>query len=233
MTEPGRPQRLPAPILIEAYHPAWPSIAARLAAGITEACGGAVLRVEHIGSTSVPGLAAKPVIDLMPVLARFEGGERCVAPMQARGYEYRGEYGILGRHYFRGQDATTGLQIHVHMLVEGSRECRNHLLFRDYLRAHPHEAEAYAALKHSLALQHRDNRERYTDAKAPWVQAALERAAVYAPTPNPPPSRGRVGGGGIQVARTHEKHGVSRPSALLRAQDERVVVDSRPVRPWR
>lgn len=170
----------PAPVGIDDHDPAWPSIAARLASAIAEACRGALLRVEHIGSTSVPGLAAKPVIDLMPVLRHFEDGERCVQPMLALGYDYRGEYGIPGRHYFTGRDVQSGLRVHVHMLVEGSPEYRNHLLFRDYLRAHPHEASAYAGVKREMARRYRDDRPAYTDGKAGWVEAAIERARGWA-----------------------------------------------------
>lgn len=179
----------PPTIEISEYDPAWPQIAARLAEAISTACADAVQRVEHIGSTSVPGLGAKPVIDLMPVLASFEDGARCVAPMEQLGYEYRGEYGIPGRHYFPGHDEESGLRVHVHMLVDGSEEYRNHLLFRDYLREHPAEAAAYEAMKRTMAEEHAGDRQAYTDAKTPWITACLERARVWRSSGATAPSR--------------------------------------------
>ncbi len=180
MATPERPLSNPQPVEIVEHAPGWAGIAARLLSAIQSACAGVLLRVEHIGSTSVSGLAAKPVIDLMPVLAAFEDGARCVGPMEALGYDYRGEYGIPGRHYFSGWDAETGLRVHVHMLVEGSEPWRNHLLFRDFLRAHPSEAAAYAQVKRATAERHRNDREAYTDGKAWWVEGALERARAWA-----------------------------------------------------
>jgi GrpB-like predicted nucleotidyltransferase (UPF0157 family) len=92
------------PIVLCEPDPDWPRHAAAEGATIMAACAPCIALVEHIGSTAVPGLAAKPVIDLMPALACFEDGQRCVEPMQRLGYEYRGEYGIAGRHFFvRGE----------------------------------------------------------------------------------------------------------------------------------
>jgi GrpB-like predicted nucleotidyltransferase (UPF0157 family) len=160
------------------YDPEWPSAAARVAEAIARACAPHVRAVEHIGSTSVPGLGAKPIIDVMPVLGRFEDGHACVAPMEGIGYQYRGEYGIPGRHYFVRGDGGAGT-VHAHFLVEGSPEWRNHLLFRDYLRAHPSEAAAYERVKREMAERYRDRRDLYPEAKAPFVEGVLERAATW------------------------------------------------------
>ena len=170
---------MPAPVVIVDYDPHWPARFESARRTIVQATGPLVTAIEHIGSTAVPGLAAKPIIDLMPGIRRLEDGLACVAPLEALGYEYRGENGIPGRHYFNHYDKGgvqgTGIQ-HVHMVVAGSELWANHILFRDYLRAYPHEAERYSRLKRSLAERFRDNRERYTDAKTGFVADALERA---------------------------------------------------------
>jgi GrpB-like predicted nucleotidyltransferase (UPF0157 family) len=167
------------PVVIQDYDPAWPEVAARLGHAIDSACGDAVLRVEHIGSTSVPGLAAKPIIDLMPVLARFDDGRACVDPMTALGYDYRGEYGIPGRHYFTGHDAQSNLAVHVHMLVQRSQEYRKHLLFRDYLRTHPATARAYEDMKREMAARYGDDRDAYTESKTDFVLETVARAEAW------------------------------------------------------
>jgi GrpB-like predicted nucleotidyltransferase (UPF0157 family) len=157
------------------YDPRWPEIFAYEAARIRAACPGVFARIEHIGSTSVPGLCAKPILDIMPGAASFEDGLRAVAPLVKIGYVYFGENGITGRHYY---DLTVGgrVVVHVHVFALGSPDWERHLLFRDYLRAHPKTAAEYAALKRGLAARHRDERAAYTDAKSGFINAVVEQA---------------------------------------------------------
>ncbi len=104
--------------------------------------------VEHIGSTAVPGLVAKPILDLLAGLQPLDVAPG-VAAMEALGYEYLGEYGIPGREFFRkGGDARTH---HVHAVELGGPQWVRHVAFRDYLRAHPDEAARYGAAKRSAA----------------------------------------------------------------------------------
>ena len=141
--------RMPAPVVIADYNPEWPLRFEAAKRTIAQAVGPLLASVEHIGSTAVPSLAAKPIIDVMPGLTTLEDGSGCVAPLEALGYEYYGENGIPGRHYFdhcdKGGAQGTGIQ-HVHVLVVGSEEWKRHILFRDYLRANPDEAKKYAQL---------------------------------------------------------------------------------------
>ncbi len=167
-------------IVVDDYDPAWPGIAEHLIASLLAACGDALARVEHMGSTSVPGLAAKPVIDLTPIVDRYEDGERCIAPIVALGFEHRGEYGIPGRRYFRGKDAVSGLDVHLHLFPRSAVELRRHLVFRDYLRAHPEEREGYAATKRKLAERLWLDGNEYADAKTPFISACLKRAEAWA-----------------------------------------------------
>lgn len=161
------------------YDPAWPARfeaeRTRIETALREV--GGVIAIEHVGSTAVPGLAAKPIIDIMIGVREVAVGERCIEPMEGLEYQYRGEAGIPGRHYFRKGSPRSH---HVHLVKHSSEFWQNHLLFRDYLRAHEDAAREYAALKRELAQRHRDDRVAYTDAKDPFVKAALENARKLA-----------------------------------------------------
>lgn len=169
-----------ARVAIVPYDSDWPRVAIRLIEEIRAVCTATLVDVQHVGSTSVPRLAAKPIIDLMPVVRTFEDGARCIAPLVTLGYEHRGEYGIPGRRYFVGLDATSGLVVHAHLLYEGHEQWRGHQLFRDYLRLHPHEATAYA--KEKRAVAERASRADYPEEKAAWVRGAIARAEEWAAT---------------------------------------------------
>ena len=172
------PQELwaaPEPIVLLPHDPRWLQSAADECRRIAAACGSVVLRVEHIGSTSVPGLIAKPILDMMPVLRDFEDGFACVEPMRALGYWYAGDYGIAGRHLFvKGAPRTH----HAHFLVEGSKEAIRHIAVRDTLRARPDLAARYAALKTDLAAQFGSNREGYAMSKSAFMRELFDAAGV-------------------------------------------------------
>jgi len=167
--------RAPEPIVLVPHDPRWLADAATECRRIAEACRAAVIRVEHIGSTAVPGLIAKPVLDLMPLVKSYDEGFACVEPMRALGYWYAGEFGIAGRHLFvKGPPRTH----HAHMLMDGSKEARRHLAVRDVLRANPELAARYAALKQALAPRFGDDREGYADAKADFMRELFDLAGV-------------------------------------------------------
>lgn len=167
--------RSPEQIVLAPHDPRWLTDAAEECRRIAHSCGSTVLRVEHIGSTSVPGLIAKPVLDLMPLVSCFEDGFACVAPMRALGYWYAGDFGIAGRHLFvKGSPRTH----HAHLLVDGSREARRHLAVRDVLRTSPEESARYAALKQSLAPRFGDDRDGYAQAKSALMRELFDLAGV-------------------------------------------------------
>lgn len=167
--------RSPEPIVLLPHDPSWLAEGQREAQRILHACAGALVRVEHIGSTSVPGLIAKPVIDLLPILRSHEEGYACVAPMRALGYWYAGDFGIAGRHFFvRGSPRSH----HAHMLLETSREARRHLAVRDTLRARPDLALRYAELKTTLAARFVNDRERYAEAKGEFMRELFAAAGI-------------------------------------------------------
>jgi GrpB-like predicted nucleotidyltransferase (UPF0157 family) len=165
---------MPRSVVLVPYDPEWPERFETARADILGACPGIVTQVQHIGSTSISGLRAKDIIDVMPGLARFEDGERCIAPLTAIGYEYRGEYGIPGRHYWVKDDPATGVRLqNVHMYEVGHDDWAAHLAFRDYLRAHDDWRDGYAALKRELAARYAGDVEAYADAKTMFVKEVV------------------------------------------------------------
>lgn len=163
------------PVRIAEYERAWPALFERARALIAGALGDLVVAIEHVGSTAVPGLGAKPVIDIMAGLRSLAHHEPCVPPLQALGYTYKGELDIPGRHYFR-KPARGPRTYQIHMVEQGGDFWRRHLLFRDYLRGHSDEARAYYELKLRLAAEFRMDREGYTEAKSEFIEAALAKA---------------------------------------------------------
>ncbi len=135
-----------------------------------------LVEIYHIGSTSVPGLPAKPIIDIMPVVRDLAAVDAVAAAFEAIGYEYMGEFGIPGRRYLpKGGDARTH---HVHIFsTESELEIRRHLAVPEYLRHHGEDAAAYGALKSRLALEYPHDSEGYCNGKDAFVKE-LERKAL-------------------------------------------------------
>ncbi|MCU0607097.1 MAG: GrpB family protein [Candidatus Edwardsbacteria bacterium] len=168
-------------IVIVPHDPFWSMRYDREKILIIGAIGEHVARIEHIGSTAVPGLGAKPIIDITAILHAWNGLETCIAALGRIGYEHRGEAGIPGRQFFRKFDPDTGRRTcHLHLVAEGNPFFIEHVLFRDYLRAHPAVADAYYSLKQTLAERYGDDRDSYTSAKAPFISAVLENAGRWA-----------------------------------------------------
>ena len=134
-----------------------------------------ILDLQHIGSTSIPGIAAKPILDIGVAVQSFTAGFACIDPLQRLGYRYFGENGVPGRHYF---DYGSPCRVHLHIFAQDSPEWEAHILFRDYLTHHPDAAAQYDALKRDLAGKYPDERERYTEAKGPFIQSVVERARM-------------------------------------------------------
>jgi GrpB-like predicted nucleotidyltransferase (UPF0157 family) len=156
-------------ITLVEYQSTWPGLFE------TERCllFSAIGPIEHIGSTAVPGLAAKPILDMMAGLRTLPLGREAIAALSALGYEHLGENGIPGRHFFRKGMPRTH---HLHVVQDGSDFWRNHLLFRDYLRGHPEEADAYGRLKRALGERFRADRDAYSNSKTPYIEAVLRKA---------------------------------------------------------
>ncbi len=138
-----------------------------------------VIRIHHIGSTAIPGIYAKPVIDLLLEVAEVETLDEHAAAMESLGYEAMGEYGIPGRRYFR-KDSEDGVRTHqVHAFQAGSSEVKRHLAFRDYLTAHPAVAAEYSALKRKLAEDFPEDIHAYMEGKDPFIKEYEHRALEW------------------------------------------------------
>ena len=159
-------------VRVVAYDSAWPALytaeVARLEP-ILNARGVSIV-FEHTGSTAVPGLPAKPILDLLG--GRDSGQDRAsiISAIEAAGYTYRGEQGIPGRDFFRRGHPR---QYHLHLTTIGSDFWRDHLTFRNYLRAHPDALAAYAELKEELAARYPRDREAYIEGKTAFVEGIL------------------------------------------------------------
>lgn len=163
-----------ATVVIEGYDPTWPVEFERLKTRVLKALGDDAVGVEHVGSTAVPGLAAKPVIDLDVVVRSTDDLPDAIERLAAIGYVHRGDLGIPGREAF--QWLAGERRHHLYVVVAGNREHRRHLMFRDYLRAHREEAVKYARLKRELAREHAEDRDAYTGGKSEFVERVLAAA---------------------------------------------------------
>ena len=169
---------MPQHITVVDYDPDWPRQFQAEAARIRAVLGGNCTAIYHIGSTAVPGLAAKPILDIMPVVEDLEAVDRAAPAFEAMGYGYLGEFGIPGRRYLRkGGDERTH-QLHIFARTDRANITR-HLAVRDYLRAHPEEAAAYGRLKMELARRYPEDLESYCLGKEDVVQKLEGQALLW------------------------------------------------------
>jgi GrpB-like predicted nucleotidyltransferase (UPF0157 family) len=162
------------PVVVLPYDVRWPELFRAERDPLAGIFGERAAGIEHVGSTAVPGLAAKGIVDILLGLRPLELRPPDLDAMARRGYVYRGELGIPGRHFFqKGRPPTH----HVHVVEHGSVEWLKHVHFRDHLRAHPEDVQSYAKLKRDLAARYPDDRDAYTEGKSPFVAAVLRRAS--------------------------------------------------------
>jgi GrpB-like predicted nucleotidyltransferase (UPF0157 family) len=150
--------------------PAWPARFEAEARRLRALFGDELLEVHHVGSTSVPGLWAKPIVDLQPLVRSVERLAAFRPAAEAAGFTWRGEYGLPGRCYLRTDD------VHVHMFEPGNPVALRNLAFRDHLRANPAARDAYAALKRDLAARFAHDRDAYQDGKSALIEELLQAA---------------------------------------------------------
>lgn len=165
------------PIEITEYRTDWPATFSEWRERLCRALGPAALRIDHIGSTAVPGLPAKPVVDIQVSVEEIENDASYVPAVESTGVALRSRE--PGHRYFRpAGDRPRTVQVHV--CASGSDWERDHLLFRDYLRAHPEAVGAYARVKRELAARYRDDRIAYNEAKTGFILEAMDAAYEWA-----------------------------------------------------
>jgi len=168
----------PYSVRLKPHDPRWADQAGQEAARLLAAAGPAILSVHHIGSTSIPGIVAKPIVDLMGIAPDLPTLESARPRIEGLGYAWHGEYGLTGRRYCTISDPDSGMRrFHLHCYAEGDGSIRRHLAFRDYLRARPEEADAYATMKQGCAAAHPEDSNAYTECKDKWIKRA-EREAL-------------------------------------------------------
>ena len=162
-------------IVVVPYDPGWSNLFEQEAALLRAAFGQELIAIHHVGSTAIPDIAAKPIIDIMPIVRDIERVEGLDPAIVELGYVPRGEKGIPGRRYFvKGGDETRSH--HVHAYEPSNPEVARHLDFRDYLIAHPEEAGRYASLKIELAAEFPNDIWGYMAGKDTFIKETIEKA---------------------------------------------------------
>ena len=164
------------PVVVVDYDPDWPREFERLRARVARVLGDVAVGIEHVGSTAVPGLAAKPVIDLDVIVRSPPDVQTAIQRLASLGYEHEGDLGVPGREAFRWPAGEP--RHHLYVCVDGSEPLREHLLFRDYLRSSPEAARLYGVTKKQAAMEFPNDRDAYSRAKGTLIEGicAAQRA---------------------------------------------------------
>ena len=166
-------------VRVVSYDPGWSSEFAAEAERIRSVLGGVAVAIHHIGSTAIPGLSAKPIIDMLLEVDTIQALEAHSPALVGMGYEAKGEFGIPGRRFFRKESAA-GVRTHqIHAFERGSAGSERHIAFRNYMISHPDEAQAYSLLKQQLAVSHPDDIEAYMDGKDSFIKEHEAKAVLW------------------------------------------------------
>ncbi|MFZ0476553.1 MAG: GrpB family protein [Halobacillus sp.] len=161
-------------VSLRTYHPEWPILFEQEQELIAEALGHHALGIEHIGSTAIPGLQAKPIIDIMTGVRSLASYDSYIPSLSAIGYMYVPKPELVERRFFKKVKETQ--TFHLHLCEFGGKEWEEKLLFRDYLRQHPEPMEEYNSLKQTLAVRYQKDRPSYTKSKEPFISSIIQKA---------------------------------------------------------
>lgn len=157
-------------VIVEKYDAAWAQDFRQIEQELKEALGDLALRIEHVGSTSVKGLSAKPIIDLDIVIPDYSRFDAVVAALETIGYIHEGDLGILGREAFKYSGKEHLRRHHLYVCTETSEELKRHLAFRDYLRSHPEAVREYSRVKEEGAALYPEDIDKYIEYKSPCIE---------------------------------------------------------------
>jgi GrpB-like predicted nucleotidyltransferase (UPF0157 family) len=162
------------PVKVVPYNPHWPEVFQKECSKMRIEFGDESINIEHIGSTSIPYLCAKPIIDIMIGIEEIEDFEKLIKPLAALGYKYQpeAEDTIPERRYFDKPG------FHIHMVEINSDFWRTHIFFREYLRNHPDVRDEYCKLKMDLARKYQFQRKEYTKSKEPFIKRILRKSEI-------------------------------------------------------
>jgi GrpB-like predicted nucleotidyltransferase (UPF0157 family) len=162
-------------VKIVAYKKFWKELYEKEAANIESQLAPMGIKLEHIGSTAVPDLAAKPILDIMLGVKTMQDADACIGLLKQIGYEFKGELGIPNRYFFVKEDGNKRTH-HLHLVTYDSTFWTDHILFRDYLVENHTVKRDYELLKKKLAKTYPDEREKYTDSKSEFILGVVEKA---------------------------------------------------------
>ncbi len=171
------PKPTSGPVRLCDPSPDWLETLERERARLAASLGALLLEIHHIGSTAIPGIRAKPIVDLLPVVTSVAELDAARERVEALGYGWWGEYGLSRRRYCTLDGPAGERLVNAHFYAFGDPEIERHVAFRDYLRAHPDAAQEYEAVKARAAALHPQDVNDYNDGKAEWI-AAIEPIAI-------------------------------------------------------
>lgn len=165
-------------VIVLPYDPAWKDAFEEIKGEIEAALGDLILGVEHVGSTAVEGLSAKPCIDVDVVIQDYSVFAEVVRRLEAIGYSHEGDLGIRDREAFRYSDKPHLLKHHLYVCPRDSRELHRHLTFRDFLRSHPEAAKQYGRVKERAAQLFPEDMDQYIAYKSPCIARLYEQCGL-------------------------------------------------------
>ena len=161
-------------VRLSEHNPIWPTLAAEACQQARDTCGDLLADVQHVGSTAVPDLPAKPILDIAAGVPTLEIIPELIELLPSIGYIYRGDQGDDGGHLFVKESDPDVRTVHLHVVVHGGRQWRNYLRFRDLLRQDSDLRRAYASLKQQLGVRFAADRRAYTAAKDDFIRMSLQ-----------------------------------------------------------
>ena len=165
-------------VYVAPYDAQWKEDYAAIREELAAALGDLALRIEHVGSTSVEGLSAKPIIDIDVVIEDGTKLDAVIAALGGIGYSHEGNLGIVGREAFKYEGKEHLRRHHLYVCTQDSPELRRHLVFRDYLRSHPEAVKEYSRIKEEGAALYPDDIDAYIAHKSPWIEAVYREIGL-------------------------------------------------------
>ena len=165
-------------VIVEKYDAAWAQDFRQIEQELKEALGDLALRIEHVGSTSVKGLSAKPIIDIDIVIPDYSRFDAVVGALEKIGYIHEGDLGIPGREAFKYSGKEHLRRHHLYVCTETSEELKRHLAFRDYLRSHPEAVREYSRVKEEGAVLYPEDIDKYIEYKSPFIEKIYRELGI-------------------------------------------------------
>ena len=165
-------------VVVLPYDEQWKQDYLRIKAELTNALGPSIIGIEHVGSTSVPGLSAKPIIDIDVIIKDYSVLKDVVSALGKIGYRHKGDLGIAGREAFAYDGKEHLRKHHLYVCPQDSEELHRHIAFRDHLRTHPEAVREYSRIKEEGARLYPDDIEKYIEYKSPFIEKIYHELRV-------------------------------------------------------